>query len=138
MDIRFAVCGNVDSGKSTMVGVLTKGELDDGRGRSRQHLFIHKHEKNTGRTSSIGQQILGYDAQGGCVNYDFEHTATWGDIIEKSFKVISFLDLAGHERYLKTTVSGMTGHMPDYCLLLIGANMGVTRFVFWFFVLILG
>jgi GTP-binding protein 1 len=30
-------------------------------------------------------------------------------------------------RYLKTTIGGMTGHLPDYCMLLIGANMGVTR-----------
>ena len=29
-DIRIAVIGNVDSGKSTIVGVLTKGEFDDG------------------------------------------------------------------------------------------------------------
>ena len=27
--------GNVDSGKSTLVGVLTKGGLDDGRGLAR-------------------------------------------------------------------------------------------------------
>ena len=30
-DIRIAVIGNVDSGKSTLVGVLTKGIMDDGR-----------------------------------------------------------------------------------------------------------
>jgi len=29
---KLAVIGNVDSGKSTLVGVLTKGILDDGRG----------------------------------------------------------------------------------------------------------
>lgn len=34
-DLRIAVIGNVDSGKSTLVGVLTKGLLDDGRGAAR-------------------------------------------------------------------------------------------------------
>ena len=29
--VRIAVAGNVDSGKSTLVGVLTKGIVDDGR-----------------------------------------------------------------------------------------------------------
>ena len=48
------------------------------------------------------------------------------DIVDESTKVLSFFDLAGHEKYLKTTISGMTGHMPDYALLLVGANMGVT------------
>eukprot|EP00656_Telonema_subtile_P033758 TRINITY_DN3763_c0_g1_i1.p1 TRINITY_DN3763_c0_g1~~TRINITY_DN3763_c0_g1_i1.p1 ORF type:complete len:341 (-),score=80.58 TRINITY_DN3763_c0_g1_i1:147-1169(-) len=32
-----------------------------------------------------------------------------------------------HEKYLKTTVFGLTGHLPDYCMVVVGANMGVTR-----------
>lgn len=35
MDQRIAVLGNVDAGKSTLVGVLVNDELDNGRGRSR-------------------------------------------------------------------------------------------------------
>jgi hypothetical protein len=30
--------------------------------------------------------------------------------------VITFIDLAGHEKYLKTTVFGMTGHAPGLAL----------------------
>eukprot|EP00029_Vermamoeba_vermiformis_P003650 TRINITY_DN1418_c0_g1_i1.p1 TRINITY_DN1418_c0_g1~~TRINITY_DN1418_c0_g1_i1.p1 ORF type:complete len:688 (-),score=173.48 TRINITY_DN1418_c0_g1_i1:161-2224(-) len=127
IDIRIAVTGNVDSGKSTLIGVLTKGQLDNGRGLVRVNVFNHKHEVETGRTSSISTQILGYDSKGECVNYSPLHNMSWGDIIEHSYKVISFLDLAGHEKYLRTTVTGMTGHMPDYCFLLVGSNMGVTR-----------
>ena len=56
MDVRYAVCGNVDSGKSTFIGVLTRGILDDGRGKTRVFCFNFKHETETGRTSSIGQQ----------------------------------------------------------------------------------
>ena len=32
IDVRIAVIGNVDSGKSTLVGVLTRCVVDDGRG----------------------------------------------------------------------------------------------------------
>ena len=39
MEIRVAVVGNVDAGKSTLLGVLTHGELDNGRGFARQALF---------------------------------------------------------------------------------------------------
>ena len=35
LEVRVAVIGNVDSGKSTLVGVLTRGLLDDGRGLAR-------------------------------------------------------------------------------------------------------
>jgi hypothetical protein len=33
MEVRVAVVGNVDAGKSTTLGVLTRGSLDDGRGK---------------------------------------------------------------------------------------------------------
>lgn len=36
-----------------------------------------------------------------------------------------FMDLAGHEKYLKTTVFGLTGNYPDYTMMIIGSNMGV-------------
>lgn len=32
-------------------------------------------------------------------------------------------DLCGHEKYLKTTIFGLTGLQPDYCMVLVGANM---------------
>ena len=35
-DTRIAVIGNVDSGKSTLVGVLTKSIMDEGRGSARK------------------------------------------------------------------------------------------------------
>ena len=60
-DVRVAVIGNVDSGKSTLVGVLTKGIMDDGRGSARMKVFNFSHEAQNGRTSSIGQEIMGFD-----------------------------------------------------------------------------
>eukprot|EP01125_Pyxidicula_operculata_P018624 TRINITY_DN662_c1_g1_i1.p1 TRINITY_DN662_c1_g1~~TRINITY_DN662_c1_g1_i1.p1 ORF type:complete len:543 (-),score=106.75 TRINITY_DN662_c1_g1_i1:208-1836(-) len=126
-DVRMAVCGNVDAGKSTLVGVLTSGELDNGRGTARVKMLTHKHELESGRTSTIQEQILGFNVQGECVNNTGVHKQSWCDIVEKSQKVITFIDLCGHEKYLKTTVRGMTGVMPDYCFLLVGANMGVSK-----------
>lgn len=124
-EIRVAVVGNVDAGKSTLLGVLTHGELDNGRGFARQRLFRHKHEIESGRTSSVGNDILGFDSVGNVVNKPDHGTLDWVKICEKSAKVITFIDLAGHERYLKTTVFGMTGHAPDFGMLMIGANSGI-------------
>ena len=64
LESRIAVVGNVDAGKSSLLGVLTRGRLDDGRGRARVSLFRHKHEAESGRTSSIGNEIVGWDARG--------------------------------------------------------------------------
>ena len=64
IETRIAVVGNVDAGKSTMLGVLVKGGLDDGRGKARVNLFRHKHEIESGRTSSVGMEIMGFDSKG--------------------------------------------------------------------------
>uniref|UniRef100_A0A8C0W138 GTP-binding protein 1 n=1 Tax=Castor canadensis TaxID=51338 RepID=A0A8C0W138_CASCN len=127
LEVRVAVVGNVDAGKSTLLGVLTHGELDNGRGFARQKLFRHKHEIESGRTSSVGNDILGFDSEGNVVNKPDSHGGSleWTKICEKSSKVITFIDLAGHEKYLKTTVFGMTGHLPDFCMLMVGSNAGI-------------
>ncbi len=117
---RISVVGNVDAGKSTLLGVLTHGDLDNGRGLARQKLFRHKHEAESGRTSSVGCDILGFDRNGKVVNATDGHgSLDWADICRLSSKVVTFIDLAGHEKYLKTTIFGMTGHAPDFCMLMV-------------------
>eukprot|EP00798_Chlamydomonas_sp_ICE-L_P029190 gene29190-31090_t len=125
IEIRVAIIGNVDSGKSTMVGVLTRSLLDDGRGLARSKVFKHSHEESTGRTSSIGQHNLCLDSTGKVLNDGAFRTQTCGDYISRASKIITLVDLAGHEKYFRTTAYGLTGHLPDYACLIVGANMGV-------------
>lgn len=126
IETRIAVVGNVDAGKSTMLGVLVKGGLDDGRGKARVNLFRHKHEIESGRTSSVGMEIMGFDTMGKVISSDVPgRKLTWEEIGKRSAKVISFTDLAGHERYLRTTVFGLLSSSPNYCLLMVAANNGL-------------
>ncbi|KAI8323689.1 P-loop containing nucleoside triphosphate hydrolase protein [Martensiomyces pterosporus] len=128
LEVRVAVAGNVDAGKSTMLGVLTQGQLDDGRGKARVALFRHKHEVESGRTSSVGMEILGFDTVSGdpIRHTDAHRKVGWDTVCTHSSKLISFLDLAGHEKYLKTTVFGMAGGSPDFVMLMVAANAGLT------------
>ena len=126
VDLKIGVAGNVDAGKSTTIGTLTKNIVDDGRGKARVHVFNHKHEIDSGRTSSIGHQIMGFDTNGNVVSSKNNQNG-WVDIVNQSSKIISFFDLAGHERYLRTTIYGLTSMYPDYCLIMVGANMGVNH-----------
>lgn len=103
-EIRIGLVGNVDSGKSSLMSVLTNDVLDDGKGSARSLIMKHPHEKESGRTSDIGEKYLKKN--------------------DKEY--ITFIDLAGHEKYLKTTIHGVTGHYLDYALILVGANMGVS------------
>ncbi|XP_072292993.1 GTP-binding protein 2-like [Eucyclogobius newberryi] len=123
LDLRVAVLGNVDSGKSTLLGVLTQGELDNGRGRARLNLFRHLHEIQTGRTSSISFEVLGFNSKGEVVNYSESRTAE--EICESASKMITFIDLAGHHKYLKTTIFGLTSYCPDFAMLVVSANTGI-------------
>ena len=109
-----------------MLGVLVKGGLDDGRGKMRVNLFRHKHEQESGRTSSVGMEIMGFDAAGEVVASGVPgRKLSWEEIGKRSAKVISFTDLAGHERYLRTTVFGLLSSEPNYCLLMVAANNGL-------------
>jgi GTPase len=75
----------VDAGKSTMLGVLVKGGLDDGRGKARVNLFRHKHEIESGRTSSVGMEIMGFDSKGEVVTSNVAgRKLTWEEIGRRS------------------------------------------------------
>lgn len=45
--------------------------------------------------------------------------------VARAAKIVTLVDLAGHERYFKTTAFGLTGHLPDFAALVVGANAGV-------------
>lgn len=101
-----AVGGSVDSGKSSLVGVLMSHVLDDGNGSARKLVAKHPHEIASGKTSDISTRI-----------YDIPNTDN----------AITMVDLCGHENYFKTTTFGVSGHFPDYAFLVISANRGVLQ-----------
>ncbi|OQV12999.1 GTP-binding protein 2 [Hypsibius exemplaris] len=125
VDFRIALLGNVDSGKSTILGVLSSGELDNGRGKARLNLFRHPHEIQTGRTSSVSREILGFSIDGQVVNYRVSDTSE--EILQQSFKLITFTDLAGHHKYIRTTISGLMASKPDFVMLVVSALVGCNQ-----------
>jgi len=128
--LKIAIIGNVDSGKSTLVGVLTKGLFDDGRGAARSRVFNYRHEAENGRTSSIAQEIMGFNEKGEQVlpdRFNPNKNKYWAEVVKKSSKIVTMVDLCGHEKYLKTTMFGLTGLVPDYTMIIVGANMGLSR-----------
>lgn len=124
-DICLVMAGNVDSGKSTTLGVITSLEqkndrqtnetifnmnnnmivkLDNGKGSARSKIAKHPHEIKQGKTSDISTKTIKLDGRD-----------------------ITFVDICGHEKYLKTTLYGMVGHFPDYGIVVISANRGITK-----------
>lgn len=118
-ELTITILGNANSGKSTLTGILTNPLLqnyidenynikipevilDNGNGKSRESVLQYTHEQKTGRTSSITYNYM---------------------LLDKGYKVISFVDLAGHESYLKTTITGITSSYPDFAFICIEKNI---------------
>lgn len=125
IDVRIAVIGSADAGKSTLLGVLTQGNLDNGRGRARLNMFRHLHEVKSGRTSSISHEFIGFDVDGQVINYNSGDLMTAEEICVNSTKLVTFLDLAGHRKYLRTTIQGLSGYFPHYAMLVISSTSGI-------------
>ncbi|KAI0103740.1 GTP-binding protein [Nemania sp. FL0031] len=121
--LRVSLTGPTTSGKTTLLGTLANGTLDDGRGRSRSYLLKHRHEVASGRTSSIAQELIGYDGQN-VFNYTCMDIKAWPDIHDRAQdgRLVFLLDSAGHPRYQRTTLRALIGWAPHWTLLCIAAS----------------
>ena len=113
--------GNVDAGKSTFIGSQLTGKLDNGRGSVRSAVLKHKHQLETGRTSTISTYEVCLDENAQLVIAPTK-TTTEGELVQTATRVVSFMDLAGREKYMKTTIAGISRGMADFALVLVNAK----------------
>nr|CDS29131.2 gtp binding protein 2 [Hymenolepis microstoma] len=129
-DMRVAMLGSVDVGKSTLLGILTEGIMDDGRGRARLNIFCHLHEVQSGRTSSLSSEVIGFDTSGRLINRRCSkeqlNKRTFDEVIRDSNRLITLIDLAGHFKYQRTTFAGLTTYQPTFCLFVVSATTGLS------------
>lgn len=74
---------------------------------------------------------MGFDSEGNVVNkFDsYGGSLEWIKICEKFIKVIIFIDLVGYEKYLKIIVFGMIGYLFDFCMFMVGSNVGIVGMI---------
>jgi GTPase len=56
-EIRIGMFGDESAGKSTLIGVLVDGVLDDGNGLARSNIFRFQHEQYSGKTSNFSHYV---------------------------------------------------------------------------------
>jgi len=83
------------------------------------------HEIATGRTSSATVRVLGFDVDSRPVNWGLPNPLDEAQIYLSSRKIVSIVDVGGHERYLRTAVRGILSREPDYAMLVVAANAGL-------------
>ncbi|KAK3301003.1 uncharacterized protein B0H64DRAFT_28969 [Chaetomium fimeti] len=121
--LRVTLTGPTTSGKSTLLGTLSSGTLDNGRGKGRLGLLKHLHEVASGITSSVTQELVGY-SDDEIINYAHSGVESWIDIHDftRDGRLLYMLDSAGHPRYRRTILRGIVGWAPHWTLLCIAAD----------------
>ena len=121
--LRVTLTGPTTSGKSTLLGALSTGTLDNGRGKGRLGLLKHLHEVASGITSSVTQELVGY-SNDDIINYAHSGVESWIDIHDftRDGRLVYLLDSAGHPRYRRTILRGIVGWAPHWTLLCIAAD----------------
>ena len=131
--LRVSLTGSTTSGKSSLVGTLSTSALDSGRGKTRLHLLRHRHEIESGVTSSVAPELIGYhsskdhDENGHpttVVNYGLGNVSSWNDVhnAAEGDRLVFLVDSAGHPRYRRTTVRGLVSWAPHWILCCIAAD----------------
>ncbi len=59
-------------------------------------------------------------------NRDLFGNLSWAQIVDKSTKILTFIDVAGHTKYSKSLMQGVSHH-PDYAIITIAASQGITE-----------
>lgn len=118
-NVRVCCLGDVNVGKSTLVGVLSRNTLDNGKGLARAEVFRYAHELEVGHTSSVTRHQLCFDEEG---NVQKQNSLFDTDTNHKKGTTVTFVDLAGHTSYMKTTMFGLTSQCPDYSLVAVAAD----------------
>ncbi|KAK8873715.1 hypothetical protein PGQ11_004229 [Apiospora arundinis] len=123
--LRVSIIGPTTSGKTTLLGTLTNGTLDNGRGSSRINLLRHRHERVSGQTSSVAQELVGYKEQS-IFNYASNDIEAWTDIhdLAETGRLVFLSDSAGHLRFRRTIMRGLVGWAPHWTFLCITATGG--------------
>ncbi len=124
--ILVGTAGHVDHGKSTLVGSIVSGVADDGSGKTRLYLDVKPHEIERGLSADISYVVYGFNEDTIRLKNPLSKKER-AKVVQKSEKLISFVDTVGHEPWLRTTIRGIVGPKLDYGLLVVAADDGVTH-----------
>ena len=131
MDItRYCILGNVDASKSSLIGVLKTGELDDGKGKSRSSILQMKHEKESGNTtnSNLVKIYKSKNIIEGTSQSPKEGTSQSPKeegVSEYVQDYIQLIDLPGHKKYFGMVLRGIMEYNPSYAIIVISSLKGI-------------
>lgn len=132
-ELRVIFLGDANVGKSTLLGILAYGGLDNGAGSVRMGLLRHRHEILSGHTTSVSVEPLVFmeqDSGGGLVPVrpeEFESTEYLTLTLQRRYmdapKVIQFFDMPGKPRFNRSVLSSLTSMAgPDLVCIVVACG----------------
>jgi GTPase len=121
-EYRIIFSGPSNHGKTTTISSLTFNDKDNGNGSGRSSILKHKHEYNTGLTSSIVHDIIGITKDNKINNYRSSTFCSWDYIVDNSDKILSLIDLPGSDKYFHTAIYGTFSYRPHLNAIVISVS----------------
>ena len=119
---RVGVLGAMGVGKSTLIGSITSGTLDDGNGKTRRNVMTHQHELFQGRSTSVAliDVHINKDKQIVCRNGMNNVFASEQPVL--SSQIVCLLDFPGSSSSLNTVLKGILTHNLHGALICLSAR----------------
>ncbi|CAD8172688.1 unnamed protein product [Paramecium octaurelia] len=125
LDIRILLLGESGSGKTSLLGVLSTGQLDNGQGLARMKFLKNRSEITSGKTERVSHTVIGFDSEGKIMNHqnqlNFSPTCMVEKLVDLSTKLITFIDMGGTKRAHNQMIQIINSQFPDYALLTISS-----------------
>ncbi|KAK9332800.1 hypothetical protein V1520DRAFT_334359 [Lipomyces starkeyi] len=145
--IKMFLVGATNTGKSSLLGKICYDVPDNGRGKARMKILKHRHELASGRTSSVGIEVFGYnttrssvascesddsafeydekvDQYGRVIVSNYANKYTYEDIIASSSRVVMTFDTPGAGDKLGLLCRNIPLYAPDITVAAISGNGG--------------
>ncbi|KAK9369551.1 hypothetical protein V1509DRAFT_619790 [Lipomyces kononenkoae] len=146
--IKMFVVGATNAGKSSLLGKICYDVSDNGRGKARMKILKHRHELASGRTTSIGIEVFGYNTarspvaicdsdDSSMVDYEekviqsgrvivsnYANKYTYEDIIASSSRVVMTFDTPGAGDKLGLLCRNLPLYGPDITVAAISGSGG--------------
>ncbi|MGQ9721830.1 MAG: GTP-binding protein [Candidatus Jordarchaeum sp.] len=121
--ISIGFAGRVNSGKSTLIGVLLGNKLDDGRGSARAYLLKHPQELEKGQTADLHFAFIGLDHNNNITPLESPlNPEERARVLDQAKRIIITLDAPGHSEYIKTMIRAILGSDSQYGVVLAPAR----------------
>jgi elongation factor 1-alpha len=112
--------GRVNSGKTTLAGVLIQCKLDNGSGQARAVLLTYPQEVKRGQTADLHVTFAAIDEDDKFIPMQSPlDKAKRARILDQAHRIITIFDAPGHKEYAKTMIRSVLGASAQYSLVLV-------------------